>query len=647
MTRRSISILLGAFALFAAVLVWISISVIGEPSGDESNAPVEELRHSTQALPDPSLSPPPSPDSISQAPDAATTARAAVPQAPRESAELSGADHELRDELWVEGRVVVPPGTPPDELVEVVAIGKPQETPPLHRSPIAADGSFRVAFPPGTRLGTLDLVAKYLYLEQRLTLSVAPPPQDVLLTPHLGGRIHARIVLSPAALPRRSSVVGSFGQAQRPGWPGGEFRRTGKIDELLELDLNGLAAGPDYEIWVAGGGCTMIPLRGVQVVPGRTTFVDLDLDLAARVSGWVFDANGRAMGGTQVLARLVDPDSRFAELHHSVTASSGLFVLSPLTAGVWELSATAIGFAKTVPLCVQLSPGQSVEDVRLELRRSGRIEGRVLGVDGKPAAYAGLSVRSDQPRDLDLGGTVFLAGTSMTTDKLGDFEFDSLAPGIYRIEVNWADPANGGEASRPAIVLAEAESVENVVIRIERPGRIEGRVMGPEGRPAVDAFVLVKDAETGIARSGSPSTDESGKFTLERVPPGEFLLEVRGVDLTLVGEARIAVRPGEVVRTEISLQAGTMLSVVLEGFGEDPGAVTVSIHDEEGLSAGSASPTRSRSSSGLPDETLVCTFGPLLTGRYVVEAAAAGKKVSHSVTLSGQRTESVRLRAGN
>ncbi|MFN0008973.1 MAG: carboxypeptidase regulatory-like domain-containing protein [Planctomycetota bacterium] len=639
MTRRSISILLGVSALIAAGLVWVSISVIGGPAEDEATAPLPALERTTRDS-DLPLAPLPGPGPTLPVDDTTTT-RTAVSESYGEGAALPRADLELRDSLWVEGRVVVPPGTPPDEFVEVVAIGNAQETRPLHRSPIAADGSFRVAFAPGTVFGRLDLEAKYLYLEEELTVSVAPPQSDLLLTPRLGGRIRARIVLSPAVVPLRPVIVGSWGRAQRPG---GEFARHGRVDERLELDLPGIEPGPDYEVRVSAPGCCSVPHRALLVEAGRVTSVDLELELGATVSGWVFGPNGTTKSGTLVVARPLgglESDTRSDELRRVFSAPSGRFELSGLTAGEWELTASEIGFAKSLPYRVQLSAGGSVEDVRLELRRPGGIAGRVLGVDGKPAVYAVVRVFSDQPGEVLLARTEFLAGRSMTTDKAGDFEIENLMPGTYRIEVDWSDPANGGEACRSAIPLAEGVRVEGVVIRIERPGRIEGRVMDPDGRPAFEARVVLKDAATGIARPQAAHTEESGEFSFERVPPGEFVVEVRGEEPARFGEARIGVRAGEAVRAEISLQAGTLLTVYLEGFGEDSRAVTVSIRDEKGVGA-------SPRSSGEPaDEELAIRFGPLWPGKYVVEATGGGKRASQSVTLSGQAAESIRLRASD
>src|ERR1043165_978325 len=91
-------------------------------------------------------------------------------------------DPELRDARWIEGRVVVPEGTPADEHVEIVADGDAFATRPLYRASIEADGSFRVAFAPKTTMGVLLLRARYLYLVTGRVVEFSDPLEKVILT---------------------------------------------------------------------------------------------------------------------------------------------------------------------------------------------------------------------------------------------------------------------------------------------------------------------------------------------------------------------------------------------------------------------------------------------------------------------------------
>ena len=105
-------------------------------------------------------------------------APAPLDEQPARVAVASERDAELARGLWVEGRVVFPPGTPPDERVEVVARGRKLKHGPPHAVRVAEDGSFRVAFGAGTKSGRLELKARYLYLEAPCV--IAPPALSLI-----------------------------------------------------------------------------------------------------------------------------------------------------------------------------------------------------------------------------------------------------------------------------------------------------------------------------------------------------------------------------------------------------------------------------------------------------------------------------------
>src|SRR5258707_14031298 len=142
-------------------------------------------------------------------PDSATAAVASPPTTDsRSSAVSTESDRELKDALWVEGRVIIPEGTPPDEHVEILAEGGKFKSRPLHRTPMAPDGSFRVAFAPGTEVGELTLEAHYLYLDTGMSISPSNPSKDIVLTPKIGGDIRGRLVPADGSSSLRMSLVG-------------------------------------------------------------------------------------------------------------------------------------------------------------------------------------------------------------------------------------------------------------------------------------------------------------------------------------------------------------------------------------------------------------------------------------------------------
>src|SRR5690349_2548874 len=83
------------------------------------------------------------------------------------------AEAELNDALWIDGRVEFPDGTPPGEVLEVIALGRKFKNRELHRVKVEPDGHFRVAFAPGTKSGRLDVDALHLFLDKPLTVRLS------------------------------------------------------------------------------------------------------------------------------------------------------------------------------------------------------------------------------------------------------------------------------------------------------------------------------------------------------------------------------------------------------------------------------------------------------------------------------------------
>jgi len=102
---------------------------------------------------------------------------------------------------WLEGRVVLPEGTPADEQIEVVARNSRWDMGPwaedLGRANADENGEFRLGLAQEVadeEAGSVYLVlfARYVFLEE--PLEVADPELPVVVEPRLGGAIRFRLV---------------------------------------------------------------------------------------------------------------------------------------------------------------------------------------------------------------------------------------------------------------------------------------------------------------------------------------------------------------------------------------------------------------------------------------------------------------------
>jgi hypothetical protein len=559
-------------------------------------------------------------------------------------------DADLAGAIWVEGRVVLPPDTPADEHVVVVADGSPFPKRDLHRAPIGPNGSFRVAFAPETRQGELKLEARYVYLARSSSLFLGKEFGPVVLEPRLGGSIRGRLVLAQSAMDRGSSLVGT----------GVRFRsRPYKLSKTLEFETSPSPPGW-YALTLLAPGVVSIDGDRVQVRSGEVTDATLIVERTCDISGLVVDPVGAPAPGASVRLEWVDsgssthsmPSSR-RSVHADKAGSFHLFQVEP---GSVELQASSPAWSDSESTRVELLSGVPVNNLSLVLRPGGSISGLVRRADGSPAAE--IDVRLDT----EAGAASWEArGNSKLrarTDGVGSFEFRGLGAGVYGIRAGSQDLElddidrhfAGPVAAVDGIRLGEGGSVTDLVLQLADPGRIEGRVIAADGTPPDMAVVWI--ASSGAFAPNGETTvlaQPSGEFVIKGIAPGKLDLLAQRDHVVSPRAESVIVRSGETSHVELRLVPGTLLYV--------------SVHDEQGREAfreieldssngwkpmvwrigGSHLP------GGLYPEIDPAEpgwqFGPLPPGDYTVRARdAQGKTVEKSVRLAGERTERLILR---
>jgi protocatechuate 3,4-dioxygenase beta subunit len=350
------------------------------------------------------------------------------------------------------------------------------------------------------------------------------------------------------------------GRVTRGGHGAGGIRVSVASGPTGSISFSGLrgapppAAGPPplaattgedgaYELLVFGPGPSRVELAAPasgQGFPGRTVVVPdafrfaLDLEIAeATVSGVVVDLEG---GGPlpDVSLRLSPAEERGSAGSGARSGPDGRFVIGA-EPGDYVLSAERPGRVRVVrSLSV---PPAGVEDLRLEIGRGLAITGRLLDATGGPAA----------------GHAVFAIGADgferAVTRADGSFRIEGLTDRPYALS---AGSTLAGFATRPGV----RPGPEPVALALRPAGRIELRVVSPDGRPVAEAFaaLVVVDGEGVDPRlTAAPPTGPEGTTVLN-VPAGEVGITVNSA----AGGAfrSVVVKPGETVPLEVSLQAG-------------------------------------------------------------------------------------------
>jgi hypothetical protein len=121
------------------------------------------------------------------------------------------------------------------------------------------------------------------------------------------------------------------------------------------------------------------------------------------------------------------------------------------------------------------------------------------------------------------------------TDERGRFVLRGMPEGIPVKAL-----AGGRDHARTWVDLGDA--VDHHRFALQPGGRIEGRVLKPDGTPA--ARVQVETTSRGTGR-GHTRTDDQGRFTLTSLERGEYKVWAEVPELTVVAALGIDVQPGE------------------------------------------------------------------------------------------------------
>ena len=183
-------------------------------------------------------------------------------------------------------------------------------------------------------------------------------------------------------------------------------------------------------------------------------------------------------------------------------------------------------------------------------KATGSISGRALiGGKGAPgiaiAAYGGdlNSRRAVAQASTDSEGRYRLFGLAA-----GNYQVAALAPNYASVEPSFSSFGPNTFGASKNIVLAPAENVEDIDLKLVRGGVITGRVKDAEGKPVVEQRVALApvDENGAPARTQIPTyynfqmyqTDDRGIYRIYGLPAGHYKVSV-GTDssrgLTSIG----------------------------------------------------------------------------------------------------------------
>ncbi|MEJ7603227.1 MAG: sigma-70 family RNA polymerase sigma factor [Kofleriaceae bacterium] len=284
--------------------------------------------------------------------------------------------------------------------------------------------------------------------------------------------------------------------------------------------------------------------RRVQITGSEEREVNLELDLAAAITGVVIDQDSRPV--PNVFVRWTH--DKTGDLGKSITRADGRFRCDAMTGGgryraavyatTTEQSAFSTADGKPHPVVELVNGSSSVDGVRLAIElRPLSISGRVVDGDGKPVADAQIRALAMPSGDAapQFHSWQRLAITFAAED--GSFELPGLTRGRYALNARSAD---GGEAT----ILRVEAGASGVALAVERPGLVEGTIAGFPTPPLVIASAL--DGPVAM-----PAQVDRTTFRITGLRRGRYLISAQ---TRFEGDARIVeIRPG--ITTKLALTA--------------------------------------------------------------------------------------------
>jgi protocatechuate 3,4-dioxygenase beta subunit len=369
--------------------------------------------------------------------------------------------------------------------------------------------------------------------------------------PPAGPRLSIRLVLK-----RGRTVFGRIEDGAGRPVEGAQIHMT--LDESADAELernrdtpHNVVSGPDgrfelsslpagwFSLRVKHEGFAPLSRSGIEVPTSVETadLGDLHLTGDSPLTGKVLDPEGRPLAGAEVWAlslwdfALVSSLSITLPDPVAVTGPDGGFTIWNPEGDLVQLDICRKGFQPS-EIRVREWPGRPVRAVLVPVEAPASLSGRVLDSSGAPVPGARMTVHPQRsvpcPPDTAIQGEA---------DEEGFFSFSDLSPGPWSLSASAKGYLDSGQETPPA--LGAGEHRGGVEIVLQPVAAVNGYVFNSGGAPVGKVWV-----QAGGPADPSGSTAADGSYRLERVAPGEHLIEAYGPEGTKASHT-LVVEPGE------------------------------------------------------------------------------------------------------
>jgi Carboxypeptidase regulatory-like domain len=307
---------------------------------------------------------------------------------------------------------------------------------------------------------------------------------------------------------------------------------------------------PGFTLGILATICWLCLDISIQAQPGETKAQ------TATVSGLV-TLKGEPARGVTVLLQGQQGDAIGSP--RARTDENGRFQITRVAAGRYSIYAITPGYTSPDDdrfgrrgRALNVTEGENVENIALEIKRGGVIAGRITDSHGRPMVEEMVSLHK-----LEQNGRAMIYWPNSQynemymTDDRGDYRVYGLPEGRYRVSVGQEDkpgsarlarsdlfyprvfyPNVSGEAEAKVIEVTEGSEATNIDITVPDPkktynvyGRAVDAVKG-QPVPSVELVIgiLSQDSKPIIRVAGGELSGPNGEFHMRVVSPGKYAL---------------------------------------------------------------------------------------------------------------------------
>ena len=237
-----------------------------------------------------------------------------------------------------------------------------------------------------------------------------------------------------------------------------------------------------------------------------------------------------------------------------LTDANGRFEIAELPAGRYIVSTNKQNYVRAAygerrPLGpgapIEVAAGQVVTRIDFLLQRTGAITGRINDEFGDPAA--GVMVAPMRYVYVNGERRMQSAGPTVSTNDLGEYRLYGLTPGRVFVSAtlrptNFGDtggdrtaymatlyPGTGNPSDAQRLTVAAGQTVAgiNITLLPVVGSRVSGVALDVNGKPLVGSVNAMSRGGTFGSAAFAPIRPDGG-FTLNALPPGEYILRANG-----------------------------------------------------------------------------------------------------------------------